>query len=303
MVKSRETTYRNWSVVKNNYTDKDISTFMAFAKGKNQICYGLEIGKGGTPHIQGAMIIANKISASALIKKLPGFHVEIKFKKASCKQLFAYCLKGTDDTKPVKEWTYINTGPNYKGDHYGEFPTNQGERSDIDEIKECNTMKEAFKTGHNLQCIQYFEKYLKYFEEPRRLEPKCYWYWGTTGYYKTRMAYLVAKCWGNYYVKSDTSKWWEGYDGEQVIIIDDYDPTTWAITFNDLLKICQGKEYRVETKGGSRQFKGLRIYITTPNEIRNTFKESEVGKVLQLERRMKQELYFGPRFPASDSLF
>jgi len=289
MVKSRETTYRNWSVVKNNYTDDDIKTFMAFAKGKNQICYGLEIGEGGTPHIQGAMIIANKISASALIKKLKGFHVEIKFKKSSCKQLFAYCLKGTDDSKPVKEWTYDNTGPNYNGDHYGDFPTNQGERSDIDDMKECNTMKEAFETGHNLQCIQYFEKYLKYYEDGRKLKPVSYWYFGSTGCSKSWLAKKMAKSWGNIYHKTDKSKWWDGYDGEQIIIIDDYNPNTWDINFNDLLHLCGEGEVRVETKGGSRQFKGLRIWITSPRCVADTFMNKDIGgNIDQLEDRVHQ---------------
>lgn len=289
----REKTFRNWSVTCNNYTEQNILDFKNFGKSKNQCVFGFEKGEGGTPHIQGALIINNKISASALRKKLPGFHCEIKFKKSTCKQLFSYCLKGTSEKKDG--WYYENTGPNYSGWHFGDFPTNQGERTDIDDMKECKTMRDAFETGHNTQCIQYFKEYIKYYEQPRRLKPTCYWYFGSTGRGKSRLARLIANYWGKYYVKSDASKWWDGYDGEQIIIIDDYDPKSWAISYNDLLHICDRYEHRVETKGGSRQFKGLRIFITTQLEVRHTFFSEEVGCIKQLERRVEQ-ISFNQKF-------
>lgn len=295
MKKSREKTFRSWSVVCNNYTEQNILDFKEFGKGKNQCCFGLEIGEGGTPHIQGALIIHNKISNTAIRKKLKGFNCDIKFKKSTHKQLFSYCLKGTDESKPVKEWTYDKPGPDYDGWHFGEFPTNQGERTDIDDIKECTTMKEAFETGHNLQCIQYYEKYLKYYEEPRRLKPITYWYFGSTGCSKSWLAKKLASNWGNVYHKTNKSKWWDGYDGEQVILIDDYN-TEWNITFNELLHLTGPGQCRIETKGGTRQFKGLRIWITSPKSVEHTFQHTEIGGELdQLQDRV-HEFSFKKKF-------
>lgn len=285
-MRERERAYRPWSVTFNNYTDKNILEFKKLLKDKNQLVYGLEVGSNGTPHIQGAIIIHNKITFTTLKKKLPGWHIEIKYKKSTLKQLFSYCLKGSSETKDG--WTYDHTGPDYVGWHYGEFPTNQGERTDIDDIKECTTMKEAFNTGHNLQCVQYYEKYLKYFEEPRRLKPMCYWYFGPTGCSKTWLAKKIAKNWGKVYHKTNKSKWWDGYDGEQVIILDDYNKN-WDIDFNELLHVCQGGEHRIETKGGTRQLKGLRIFITSSKCVADTFQNVDVGGELdQLEDRVHE---------------
>jgi len=52
------------------------------------------------------------------------------------------------------------------------------------------------------------------------------------------------------YWKDDT-KWWDGYDKHESIVIDDFRASN--IEFNHLLKLLDRYPMRIETKGGYRQ--------------------------------------------------
>jgi len=62
------------------------------------------------------------------------------------------------------------------------------------------------------------------------------------------------------YVKGDASKWWNGYDSHEYVIIDDF--RDGHMSFNELLTLLDRYERRIETKGGMRQFVAKQIIIT-----------------------------------------
>ena len=88
-----------------------------------------------------------------------------------------------------------------------------------------------------------------------------------------------------------TGKWWEGYDGQEVVIINDYRKD--FCKFHELLNLLDRYPYRVECKGGSRQFTSKTIVITTPLSPEETWENRTSEDLGQLLRRIDNILFFG----------
>jgi len=81
-----------------------------------------------------------------------------------------------------------------------------------------------------------------------------------------------------------TNKWWEGYDAHENVIIDDMRGD--FCKFHELLRMLDRYAYRIETKGGSRQFRAKTIIITScysPTEMFDTRED-----IQQLLRRIDE---------------
>lgn len=85
--------------------------------------------------------------------------------------------------------------------------------------------------------------------------------WGPSGSGKTRYVHEKES---SLYVK-DEGKWWDGYDGQEAILFDDVD---WAqmglwMSHTKWLQAMDRYPFKVEVKGGYREFRAKRIYITS----------------------------------------
>jgi RNA helicase len=86
----------------------------------------------------------------------------------------------------------------------------------------------------------------------------------------TRSAIGVRKCTGesreaaelapDAYYKMDSNHWWDGYEGEDDVIIDDFRAD--LCPFHELLRLFDRYPHRVQFKGGSREFNSKRIFVT-----------------------------------------
>jgi len=209
----------------------------------------------GREHYQSFIYFENDKSFSKMKKLIPDTHIQPRSKNSTNKQASDYCRY---DDYPK------NTIENTEIWEIGILPQ-QGKRTDIEEIKDVvkttNSMRKVIEVATNLQQIKMAEYLLKYSEKSRDYQPTVLWYYGTTGTGKSKAAH--AKFEGtDYYRKTELSgKWWEGYDGQENIIIDDITETT--IPYKQLLDITDRYATRVECKNGSRQFMGRTIIITT----------------------------------------
>lgn len=79
--------------------------------------------------------------------------------------------------------------------------------------------------------------------------------------------------------------WWDGYDGHERVIIDDFRPGWCGLSF--LLNLLDRFGMRVECKGGSRSFRGTQIWITCPKHPESCYVESGED-VQQLVRRITE---------------
>lgn len=106
------------------------------------------------------------------------------------------------------------------------------------------------------------------------------WLWGKAGTGKTRWA------WDHYpdlYVKA-INKWWDGYHGQDTVLLDDWDPRHEALT--QYLKIWADRyPFRAEIKGTSMMARPKRIIVTSNYAIDACFQNQE--DVEALKRRFK----------------
>lgn len=142
---------------------------------------------------------------------------------------------------------------------------------------------------NTLSHIKYAESYLKIKEQPRKFTKdfQVYWFYGKTGTGKTYSIENLLED-KNYYSCMETSKWWEGYDGEKIVLIDDFRSSFCA--FSTLLKILQPHKFRVETKGGSRQLLATTFYITSCYSPTDAYSTNE--NIDQLLRRLTEVRYY-----------
>lgn len=244
---------RDYCFTINNYTDAHIQLLETL--DCTYVVYGKEVGESGTPHLQGYVRFPSQKTVSAVIKLMPGAHIEIK--KGTCEQAIEYCKKD--------------------GDVYerGEAPMSQKKKG------ECNKRRfdDAFAAAKEGRfddipsdlLTRYYSTYKKiradYMPQPEKLDQlDNEWIYGPTGTGKTRGA------WERYpeaYCKKANTKWWDGYDGQDVVIIDDFDKYHVALGYE--IKIwLDHNPFPAEFKGGSKMIRPKKVIITSnyhPTEI------------------------------------
>ena len=82
-------------------------------------------------------------------------------------------------------------------------------------------------------------------------------FWGASGTGKSRRA--VEEAGDDVYFKP-RGKWWDGYQQQQSVILDDF--YGW-LPFDDLLRLLDRYPLRVEYKGGFHEFNSKTIFITS----------------------------------------
>lgn len=254
--------FRRFALTWNNYTADSLDSIVN--TGHSYIIVGQEVGDSGTPHYQIYVEYEQAKTFSSVIKAFKKkAHVEVA--KADAIKNREYCSKQKvlfEEGKPKK----------------------QGERKDLKKIKE--TIKEGFGIKSMLesevitsyQGLRCAESLMKYVEPQRTQPPKVFWRWGEAGVGKSKWVY-------ENYTEVFTPlnfKWWEGYDGHKTVLIDDLRGD--FCKYHEFLKLTDRYPFRVECKGGSRQFLAETIIITSPyhpTDIWNTIEDTN-----QLLRRI-----------------
>lgn len=269
---------RNFCFTLNNYSDEEkLLLKIFFEKNCRYMVFGHEVGESGTPHLQGFLQLKNAKDLKVMIKKMPRrCNVSSMYKKSTSKFCMEYCKKDGDFVE------------------YGVI-TQQGKRNDLAAIREHlmdgGTLREVIINDENpsLQKIQYAKAILPFIEPKRKIGGiEIYWHWGVSGAGKT---YTVFKDNKNVF-QPTTVKWFEGYDGHEVVLLDDF--RSHMCEFNILLRIMDQYPFKVETKGGSREVKYNKLYITCPYHPNRVFNTSE--DIYQIERRCTKIIHFTQKF-------
>lgn len=266
---------RNIVFTWNNYTEETLQRLQNL--GWAYLCYGKEVGEQGTPHLQGYAEYTKVQRLTSLYKKWKGAHLETR--RGTQEQAIKYTQKGGD-------WV-----------EFGE-KKQQGARTDLDNVRE-QALEGGMKSivgWANLQQLRCAEYCLRYLEPERNWIPEVLWVWGPTGAGKSRWAHWVLP---HAYTKNDGTKWWDGYDGHEDVIIDDFRDSWWS--FTEMLSLLDAYGKRVECKGGSRSFVPKRVIITCaypPNECYSGCKED----LKQLIRRITDSLHLVGDNPIEEPL-
>lgn len=272
---------RGWVYVIHENADNKIDTDEIFdtLKGKeNGVLY----------HVCG-----KEVCPKTMNRHLQGY---AHFKNAKSRTQFQkWTAGGLHFCEPVKGTDLQNKKYCSKDGAFFEIgkPTQQGKRNDITRTNEIledgANMREVISTATSIQTIQYAAKWLTYHERKRDFPCEVQWFYGPPG---TGKSYRAAKENPNAYWCTKDSKWWDGYDGHDTVIIDDM-RGDWC-KFHEFLRLADRHPYRVEVKGGYRQLLASKIVVTTckaPEEMWSVVMYNE--NLQQLTRRLNSTIYFG----------
>lgn len=242
---------------------------------------GKEVGETGTSHLQGAFTLNGQVAFST-IKTWPGFRrAHLEQMRGTPLDSKAYCSK--QDLEPFE---------------FGILPT-PGKRTDL--VDAC----EAIKNGMTLREMteQHATVVVKFFKgltvlrslragprDPDALPPTVYWLHGKTGTGKTRSAWQLGcalSAPSDVWFAPAGTLWFDGYDGQRVVIFDDFRAK--GTKFEFLLRLTDRYPLQVPFKGGFVNWKPDWIIFTTPHSIPHTFEARQMHRpedVAQLERRV-----------------
>lgn len=106
-------------------------------------------------------------------------------------------------------------------------------------------------------------------------------YWGRTGVGKSRLAW---EQFPSAYPKDPRNKWWDGYQGQRQVIIDEF---RGDIGISHVLRWCDRYPVLVETKGSSTTLNAETIIFTSNLHPKDWYKELDEETYLALKRRLK----------------
>jgi len=243
---------RAWCFTLNNYSDSEVDALKQL--DCQHIVFGKEVGKEGTPHLQGHVYFATLKSLAQVKKMQNRAHWE---QSRDVLSAINYCEKDGDLFE--------------KGDR----PKNPKKQGEVEKRR----WSEAFAAAKDGRMedipddlrIRYYSTFKKiradHLPKPDTLEQLANeWNWGPTGTGKTKSA------WERYpdaFCKKANTHWWDGYDGEEVVIIDDFDK--YHVKQGYELKIwLDHRPFPAEFKGGSKVIRPKKIIITSnyhPSDI------------------------------------
>jgi hypothetical protein len=249
---------KTWCFTLNNYTVEEEAAIAELEWELRYVCYGKEVGEGGTAHLQGYLELKSRRPRGVVkrsISWLARSHLEPR--RGSQQQAIDYCAKDGD---------------------FHEFGDKQrpGRRTDLEHVRAAidngATMAEI-SSNHFAIYLQYgkgLQAYRNLHSSPRKWKSHVRVLWGRTGTGKTRWVYhfLGDRALFKYPGTDTTSIWFDGYDGHEVVLFDDFrgDKT---MPFDLLLRLLDRYPMDVPIKGGFVSWKPRKIWITSntaPND-------------------------------------
>lgn len=241
---------RGWCFTLNNHTAEERRAVRHI--DCNYIIYGKEVGDKGTPHLQGYLQFQNKKSFLQIKKLLPRAHLENT--RGSIKSNVRYCSK--EDPEPFEK---------------GKRPADPQEKGRIQKEKWTNLRtlaKEGKLEDISVQNPQIWVQNYKTLKQiasdhvvrPPNLKDCCgLWVHGGFG---TGKSHLVRTKYPDAFIK-DPNKWWDGYQGEDVVILEDLDPTTASFQGRKFKLWADKYSFKGETKGSSTLWIRPKLFIVT----------------------------------------
>lgn len=276
---------RHYCFTINNYTLDDLNNIALISLEKiKYIIYGKEIAPNtGTPHLQGYIELNTPQRMSYVKKLLNNNSVHLEARKGTKQQAIEYCKKDGD---------YHQLGLTKITD---KVIKKQGQRNDI------LCIWAAIKSGYSqsllletypIEYVKYGKAIDKYYtlNEPgrsRETKPEIIWHYGPTGTNKTRTVYEQEN--DDVFIPKNF-KWWDGYDRNNIVLLDDFRPD--YCKFHELITLLDRYQYKLEVKGGMRQLVATKIYITSPYHPQDIYKNRTVEDIKQLTRRITSIIHF-----------
>lgn len=236
-------------------------------------CYGEEKGESGTLHYQGFIIFKNRKRLSFLKEFNPRCHWEPA--KGTNQQASDYCKK---DGK-WKEDGVLPDEPHKKGGK-----ANQDKWRAISDYAKLGQLDKIDEEHPKIFVGHYRTlKQMRLDNSPKLKDLDTIeniWYFGESGAGKS----LKARTDNPEYYPKPCNKWWDGYQLQDVVIIDDFDKNHHVLGHH--LKIWGDRyPYTAETKGGGLHIRPKKVIITSQYQIDDIWEDAETREAIH--RRFK----------------
>lgn len=229
----------------------------------------------GTPHLQCFAYLKNKMSENKINKsilKFPnGAYSKAIPAKGNNKHQYDYCSKGGD-------FFEVGTRPQDAGEAGGAAEQNRW--ADIARLaKDKENYDEFYNEILELYpdvALNMIDKLPKYFNQinkanvPKKTDVICEWLQGPPGTGKSHTAREENP---DAYVKCATGKWFDGYNNEECIILEDLDMNSLRDIASIIKQLCDKYQLIVEVKGGSKAIRPKKIVVTSNYSIAHLFPE------------------------------
>lgn len=242
----------------------------------------------GTPHYQGYVQFTDRVSRKVACERLGG-RAHVLVARGTAEDNMKYCSK---------DGYYEEAG----------IPQFSGARTDLKGVKEM--VKNGVGIGmimevtHTMQASLYAERYAKYHAPRRSWKTWAAWIWGPSGSGKTNFKAKNMfkslkekdeniRC---FIKKESTGRWWDGYDGQEFVVIDDIRKGCRGsgYSFMDVLGYCGEEEMMVEIKGGVVPFVAKWVVFTSVDPPWVVMKDP-AEDIQQLKRRLEKVIKMEPR--------
>lgn len=234
----------------NNFTETELKGVLDWAC--SYLVVGEEVGESGTPHLQGYVEWGRSVRFTTMKNLNNRIHWEKR--KGTAKQAADYCKKGEQSKAEWEEHNVLgpNYGKNAKVHELGEI-SSQGERKDLDEVKEAILSGRKVddivleqpmlfhQYGRTLNKIEDLAMRKKY----RNFMTKGIWYYGPTGVGKSHAAFEGYTP-ETHYVLPNDREWCDGYTQQETVIINDF---RGHIKYEELLMMVDKWPYTLCRRG------------------------------------------------------
>ncbi|ALE29538.1 replication associated protein [Lake Sarah-associated circular molecule 2] len=244
---------------KNNWTEEDYRALMEEPLF-SYLIIGKEIGEKGTPHLQGYAEFTKKAKYGALAKKYK-MHCEVS--RGTQDEAIKYCMKDGDYAeKGTKKLDGASAEKNRW--EQARVSAKEGRLDDVPAdiyIRCYRTLKEIAKDN---------------MPKPESLtELKNLWIYGPAGSGKTRLADAIVPI--SY--SKNCNKWWDGYQNEPGVIINDVGKEH-SVLGHHFKLWGEHRPFIAETKGGAIHIRPQRVIITSQYSLTQIWEDEETRDAL-----------------------
>lgn len=277
----------HWVFTLNNpETTDEFVTTVGELENIRYVVAQLEVGENGTRHLQGYLELKRKQRISWL-KTNVSATAHFERRRGSRDEARAYCMK--EDTRQEGPW------------EHGEWASGgRGRRNDITQFKNeilAGKRKRELLEDYDHEMCKYpkFYDLVRSTKRPKRESDDfvgvvLLYGWPGTG--KTR---YVVENYEDYWESSigNGTQWYDGYDGQKVVLFDDFAGKMSKVPLDVTLKIFDRYVRQVPVKGGHTWWNPNLIFVTTNIHPRDWYDwETRGSQYVALTRRIKQVYWY-----------
>ena len=253
---------RFWCFTINNPDPADVVEIPDY----EYLIIGQEVGESGTPHLQGYVEFKKRLRLQQVKKLLPRAHLETR--RGTALQAADYCKKEGNFHEDGKLSLTPGESEKERWEHYRQL----AKKGDFDEIPAHIYIR------YRRALIE--ERQSEVYAVDELTDTCGVWIWGQPGTGKSRYARDTYK---ELYLKMQ-NKWWNGYEGQDTVLIEDWDPETRGL--NQYLKLWTDRyPFPAETKGGVLpSIRPKQVVITSNYPLDQCFTGQDLAA---LTRRLK----------------